>query len=63
MVYGYDIDYIPIEAEFVRDSNKSILFELADGVEVWIPKSLVRQQDNGQYTVQEWFLIKERIDY
>jgi hypothetical protein len=57
-----------IECTIIRQSEKAILVELANGKEVWIPRSIIpylSQMPGGKafLEVEEWWLEKNEIDY
>ena len=47
-------DVIDIAAELRHETERAYL--IFDGVkEVWVPKSLAEQNDDGTFTIREWF--------
>ena len=47
-------DVIDIAAELRHETERAFL--IFDGLkEVWVPKSLAEQNDDGTYTIKEWF--------
>lgn len=43
-----------------RDSDAAILFDI-EGEEIWIPRSLIDEQDSGSVDVPKWFARKEGL--
>ena len=65
-----DEDGIPIDGvRVIRSTEKALLCRLEDGLEVWVPRSVItddsevcEQGDEGTLVVKSWFAQKENLD-
>lgn len=61
--------YVLIDGYIVkRAQDKAVLVVKAGGQEVWIPRSLIEQGDAADVgetdlAVQEWFVLRNSLDY
>ena len=55
-----DGDFVPIEyKEILRNTGKAIQFTLVSGTEIWIPKSLLAINSDGNVFVRDFFYERE----
>jgi hypothetical protein len=47
--------------DIINETDLAILF-LINGQEIWIPKSVITRQDDGEIFVQTWFARKEGLE-
>lgn len=44
----------------IKETKKAVLFEFEE--EVWIPRSVIEEYDNGYVTLEQWFAVKEELE-
>lgn len=45
----------------VRETDAATLFDVGDGPNVWVPKSLIEDEAEG-LTIPAWFAVKEGLE-
>lgn len=53
-------DKIEVEAEIVRETDRAWLLDI-EGEEVWLPKSQVKDNGDGTFTVPEWLAMERGL--
>lgn len=51
---------VDIEAELQHETDMAFLLN-AEGVQVWVPKSLVENNEDGTFTLPEWLAMEKGL--
>ena len=51
---------VEIEGEVVRETERAWLIDV-DGDEIWLPKSICTDNEDGTFTVPEWLAIEKGL--